>query len=368
MHIAKTTRIILLFSLAMICASAPIPRAAAQAQPKSYPRSYSNIIEGARKEGALIIYSTTDENEIGSLLDLFRNKYPFIKLEYRELGSLELYETVLSDADSSERPGDLAWSSAMDLQIKLVNDGYAQPYASPEKPFLPPWAIWKNEAYGITAEPVVFVYNRDLTTPRDVPHSHLDIARLLKEKRSQYRGKVATIDPAESGLGYLLLTQDYQANRELWGLAKALGDADVSLYNYSRDILEHVASGDDLLGYNLIGSYALAWGEKDPRLQVVIPEDYTLVVSRIAVILREAHHPNAAKLFLDFLLSQQGQQELLQHYMGPVRADTASTAELFRVRNTLRPVRVGPTLLIHLDQIKRRRFLSQWRRAIGEQN
>lgn len=345
--------------------SAPGLITSAAAQPKSYPRSYSAIIDAARKEGELIIYSTTDKNEIGSLLALFSEQYPFIRLEYREMGSVELYEKVVSEAESGERPGDFAWSSAMDLQIKLVNDGYAQPYASPEKPFLPPWAIWKNEAYGITAEPVVFVYNAELMPAEDIPRSHRDFVRLLRSNPDRYRGKVATFDPVRSGLGYLTLTQDYQANRELWSLAKALGDADVDLYHYSRDVLESVASGENLLVYNMIGSYALAWGDKDPRLKVVMPEDYTLVVSRIAVILSESHHPNAAKLLLDFLLSREGQQELSKHFMAPVREDVFSEAELSPPRKALRPVRVGPTLLIHLDQIKRRRFLAQWRRAIG---
>lgn len=343
-----------------------IAPAAAQSPPKGYPRSYSAIIDAARDEGELIIYSTTDENEIGSLLALFRERYPFISLEYRELGSRELYETVRADAQANSRPSDIAWSSAMDLQIKLVNDGYAQPYASPEKPSLPPWAVWKNEAYGVTAEPVVFVYNRNLIPDRDIPRSHTDLARLLRERPDYYRSRVATFDPAESGLGYLTFTQDYQANRELWGLVKAFGEADVSLHNYSRDILESVASGESLLGYNLIGSYALAWGEKDPRLQVVMPEDYTLVVSRIAIIPSESHHPNCAKLFLNFLLSKQGQEELSKHFMNPVREDIAPKTQTSANKKALRPVRVGPTLLTHLDQLKRRRFLAQWNRTIDE--
>jgi iron(III) transport system substrate-binding protein len=42
----------------------------------------------------------------------------------------------------------------MDLQAKLINDGYAQGYLSPEKPALPATAVWKNMGYGVTAEPV----------------------------------------------------------------------------------------------------------------------------------------------------------------------------------------------------------------------
>jgi iron(III) transport system substrate-binding protein len=336
----------------------------AAAQSKGYPRSYSDIVEAARSEGELIIYSTTDQSEIGSLLAMFRSEYPFIRLDYREMASSELYQKVISEAEFSDHPCDLVWSSAMDLQTKLVNDKYAQSYASPEKPFLPPWAIWKNEAYGITAEPVVIVYNEELLPAEDIPRSHRDLVRLLNSDSSRYRGKIATFDPEQSGLGYLTLTQDSLANPELWSLVRALGKVDVTLYQFSRDMLESVASGEHIIAYNVIGSYAHNLSKQYPQLKIVMPDDYTLVVSRIAVILSESRHPNAAKLFLDFLLSREGQNELASHFMSPVREDVSAEADLIPPRETLRPVHIGPTLLIYLDQIKREHFLDRWKRAI----
>ena len=209
MHALTSLRPILLSISAAFFAAGMF--ASAHAQPKSYPRSYANIIEAARDEGKLTIYSTTDQNEVATLLALFKEQYPFLEIEYHELGSRDLYQQVLNDAKTDKRAGDLAWSSAMDLQIKLVNDGYAQSYASPEKPYLPAWAIWKNEAYGVTAEPVVFAYNTNLIAPEQAPQSHMQLTRMLRSNSALYKGKVATFDPALSGAGYLILTQDYQA-------------------------------------------------------------------------------------------------------------------------------------------------------------
>jgi ABC-type Fe3+ transport system substrate-binding protein len=191
----------------------------------------------------------------------------------------------------------------MDLQTKLVNDGYAQAYASPEKPYLPPWAIWKNQAYGVTAEPITIVYNRKLVPPADVPRTHADLIRLLRAKRAFYRGRVATYDPVRSSVGYLYMSQDLQLNRDTSALMKAFGETRVSLFDSSADMLDGIASGRQLIGYNVIGSYALERQAHNPAIGVVMPNDYTLVTSRVALIAREARHPNAAKLFLDFLLS-----------------------------------------------------------------
>lgn len=352
-------------ALALIGAAALL--GAASAPPKGYPRSYSNIIDAARKERVLVVYSTTGRNEVSGLLGAFRRQYPFLKLDYREIQSGELYRRVVLESRARKPTGDIAWSSAMDLQIKLVNDGYAQPYASPEKPYLPQWAIWKNEAYGVTAEPIVLVYNKTLMPPGDIPSNHQDLLRLLKSKPRFYKGRVTVPDPARSSSSYLHLTQDYLANRDLWDLAAEFGKVAAVPFQSSGQALASVAAGKSIVAYNVIGSYAMEWQSRDPRIRVVMPRDYTLVTSRIAIIPEEARHPNAAKLFLDFLLSKKGQLALSQQHMNPARADVPVHRGSSPSRSSARPVRVGPQLLANLDRLKRRRFLKEWQEALSGQ-
>lgn len=346
-------RLIALAAAATLLSAASVP-------PTGYPRSYSNIIDAARHERTLVVYSTTGQRDVAKLLDAFRRQYPFIRLDYREIQSGELHRRVVAESRARKPTADIAWSSAMDLQIKLVNDGYAQAYASPEKPNLPQWAIWKNEAYGVTAEPIVFAYNRTLMPPGDIPANHEDLLRLLKSKPRFYRGRVAVPDPVRSGASYLHLTQDYLVNRDLWDLAGEFGAVGAVPFQSSGQMLTSVAEGRSIVAYNVIGSYAMEWQSRDPRIQVVMPRDYTLVTSRIAIIPNEARHPNAAKLFLDFLLSRRGQHALSQQYMNPARADVPAHRGSNPSAASARPVRVGPALLANLDQLKRRSFLEDW--------
>lgn len=323
-------------------------------------RSRERMVERAAREGELRIYSTTDVYEVAPLLDAFRRRYPSIDVRYAEIGSVELYRRFQSETQAGGRSADILWSSAMDLQIKLVNDGYAQAYESPERPALPEWAVWKNEAYGITAEPVVFVYNRRLLPERDVPGSHREFARLLTDHPEMFRGKVAAPDPVRGAAGYLLLTQDIQTNRDSWRIVRALGATDASLHVTSRDMIEQVASGEALIAYNVLGSYALEYAARDPNLGVVVPSDYSLVISRIAVIPDNARHVNAARLFLDFMLSREGQSLLSSRFMTPVRHDVAAPKGPVAAEATTRAIRVGPALLVYLDQLKRRNVLKTW--------
>lgn len=68
--------------------------------------------------------------------------------------------------------------------------------------------------------------------------------------------------------------------------------------------MERIASGENLIGYNLNTAYALTRAKKDPSLGIILPKDYTLVISRVMFIAKNAKNPNAAKLWLDFVLSE----------------------------------------------------------------
>lgn len=368
-HVAHRARRRKLVSTALLALAAPVLLTSAAAPlpdpPKGYPRSYRTLMEAARSERTLVIYSTTDRREAQGLLTAFARRYPFVRVDYREMSSATLFNTVVVDA-RTRRPGaDLLWSGAMDLQTKLVNDGYAQPYASPEKPNIPPWAAWKNEAWGTTAEPIVFAYNRKLMPAADVPRAHADLTRLLRAKPRFYRGKVATFDPHRSSAGYLFLSQDIQVSRDTVPLMSALGLVKVMLFANSSDMLDRIGDGRLIFGYNMIGSYALERQSRNQNIGVVMPSDYTLITSRIALIPDQARHANAGKLFLDFMLSRPGQAELARRYMAPVRTDVAAPARTRPPASAARVVRIGPALIVNLDQMKRRRILAQWQNAIA---
>lgn len=334
--------------------------------PAGYPSTYSEIVAGANREGVLSIYSTLDLSEVSDLLDQFKALYPRLKIEYVDENSTVLYDRVVREA-ATGHTADLVWSSAMDLQIKLVNDGYAMTYASPEKDSLLEWAKWKDQAYGTTAEPIVFAYNTRLVRPDEVPRNHAEFARLISQ-RPDLKGKVASYDHRHSGVGFLYATQDVQVSIPVtWDIVKAMGQAETKFYTSTRRMIDRVRSGDHAIAYNAIGSYVIRRGRDDPSLGFVMPSDYTLVMSRIAFVSAKARHPNAAKLFLDFVLSRAGQVELAKRAMASVRTDLEKTHGIASLPGaseaTLHPIRVGPELLTYLDQLKRRRFLQLWQRA-----
>jgi iron(III) transport system substrate-binding protein len=351
---------------AALCLTGAAAEGAEPPVPEGYPRSYARIIEAARQEGTLSIYSATDASEAAPLIREFEATYPGVRVEYADQNSTEIYSRFIAEVAAGQGTADLVWSSAMDLQVKLINDGYAQAYASPEKPNLPDWAVWKNEGYGTTAEPLVIAYNKRLMPAEDVPRTRTraELEQLLRAKKAFYRGKVASYDPERSGVGFLFISQDVQISRDTWNLVEAMAGTEPRLYTSTGAMMERLVSGEHLLVYNMIGSYALRRQKQDPSVGIVFPADFTLTLSRIAFIPTEARHPNAAKLFLDFMLSKRGQRLLAGRDMMPVRKDVDTTGVPMPPADQVRAIRVGPQLLANLDQLTRLRFLKQWKRIV----
>lgn len=314
------------------------------------------------------VLAATDRIAVQPLIDDFERRYPGHAVDYRESGSVELYEHFLADGGKA---ADVLWSSAMDLQIKLVNDGHALRYESPHVPNLPRWAVWKHEAYGTTYEPVGIAYHRKLLAEAEVPRTHAALAALLLADKPRFLGRVASYDIERAGIGFLMAAHDAMATPRFWELVRSLGACQASLHASTVGMLESVAAGRSLLAYNVLGTYAEAFARRNPDVGVVYPSDYTLVLSRVAFIARNAPNPQGARLWLDHLLSPQGQR-LLADAGGlfSVRTDSARPRSALAVGQQLgaaaRPIALGPALLAHLDRSKHAALLKRWRKEFEQ--
>ncbi|MBI5721453.1 MAG: ABC transporter substrate-binding protein [Burkholderiales bacterium] len=365
-------------------AEAAMPAAAASAA--SAPPAPPAAVEAApRRPAAAVagrervrVFATTDRPLVQALLEDFERRHPLLWVDYHELGSAELFERVQAAGDAGAEGPDVVWSSAMDLQIKLVNDGHAARHVSVHAARLPRWAVWKHEAYGTGPEPVGMVVRSELAPPAGLPRTHAALAALLAAQGARLRGRIVTYDIARAGLGYLLAAQDLIANPRHWELVQALGRAAAAQHAESRSMLEQVAAGRALLAYNVLGSYAEPFVRRHPGLAMVYFEDYTLVATRVAFVARRAPNAAGGRLWLDHLLSVPGQQALARHGgLHPIRADAAeaggsgpagSPPGLLpgpRPTAALRPITLGPGLLAHLDQSKRAAILRRWAAAFA---
>ncbi|HYG90479.1 MAG TPA: extracellular solute-binding protein [Azospirillum sp.] len=314
----------------------------------------------------LRIHGATDRQAMEPLVLDFQQIRPDVAVEYVDLGTSELYARAVEDA--GENKPDLLISSAADLQVKLVNDGYTQPHVPAGKQFLPDWANWRDEAFGFTFEPAVIAYNRAQLPDAQAPRSRDALIRLLRQDPARYGRRVATYDVTQSGIGYLLAAHDALLFSQFWQLVAMMGNAQARLACCTADMLDMVERGEVLIAYNVLGSYARARAAAGAPIGIVMPEDYTLVISRVAVIPKSASRPYLAGQFIDYLLSTRGQEVVadrsaLYAISSSVNREASASALRSSTVAPLHPIALSPAMLVFLDPLKHERFLQQWQSA-----
>ncbi len=303
----------------------------------------------------LRILSTTDTVTFTPLIEGFQRLRPDVSVRYVVASSQEVFRAVYHDNAAF----DLVISSAMDLQMKLANDGLAASHRSAQTLALPAWAHWRDQLYAFAQEPVVLILSRTAFEGLDMPQTRQDMVRLLRDNHDRFLGRIGTYDPQVSGAGYLFATQDARQSDTFWRLAEVMGGLSPRLYGTTGAMIDDLLAGRLAVAYNVLGSYARARLPEGGDGHVVELEDFTLTLLRTALVPRDAPDPQLGGAFLDFLLSDAGRR-LIRDEAGLPPIDEAALAGA----QHLRPIRLDPGLLVFVDPIKRQRFLNEWSAAI----
>lgn len=325
----------------------------------------SDRLGPAEAERELVLRSTTDLDVLRPVLEGFLATRPGVAIRYEQWLSNNLYRLALAECDAGDSGADLVLSSAVQHMVELVNRGCAYSHVSEQTAALPEALSWRDELWGVTREPAVMIYNRDLVPPEDIPRSRFDLLDLLRDPDSRYTGRVATYDIEASGLGYLFAYADSLEATTFGGLMEAFGRSGTVATCCSAEIMEGVLGGDYLIAYNIIGSYALQLAQEERRLGIIAPSDYTLMLSRGAMIPRHAPTPGLAAELVDYLLSIPGQAVLRKaHLITDLETLVAEGAAApNQGGSVLRPVELSPKLLVASDRHKKRLFQERWRDA-----
>ncbi|PRY26694.1 iron(III) transport system substrate-binding protein [Aliiruegeria haliotis] len=309
-------------------------------------------------DGAVLkVISTTDTEIFTPLASAFQAQAPGVAVDYSVVSSAELDRALRVEGAAF----DIALSSAMDLQTKLANDGLVRTHRSADTERLPDWANWRDQVFAFTQEPATIVVSPSAFDGLEVPRTRQALISLLRSHSERFQGRIGTYDVRESGLGYLFATQDSRNSEIYWRLTEVFGRMGAELYCCSSQMIQDVAEGHIAVAYNVLGSYARARQALGDPIVVVEPQDFTTVMLRTAVIPTSAESPALAGSFVDFLIA--ANWEWLEQGDGTPFAPILASGE-GGDPGARRPIRIGPGLLVFLDPLKRKRFLSEWQDAI----
>ncbi len=322
---------------------------------------------GIQRE-VLTLDTATDLTAFEPLIRDFQRIAPDVTIQYREFVTNALFEAVRRECMAKRSTTDLIITSSVDHLVVLANEGCALAHRSPETQSIPAWMRWRDEVFGFTFEPAVIVYNRAGMKPEEVPRTRLDLIELMRAQPDRFAGRIGSYDIARSGIGYLFAALDAR-NALIYGrMLEGFGRMRIVTRCCSSNLIEELASGDMLIGYNILGSYAYTAQRAGAPIGIVIPHDYVLALSRGVMIPATTTQPELARRFLNYLLSQRGQRVVSQEAfffsaLGEVPPGVEAPPGGLTIGAT-RPIVIGPGLLSMQDRAKRQRFLGEWRNAI----
>ncbi|WP_226341056.1 ABC transporter substrate-binding protein [Gemmobacter serpentinus] len=319
----------------------------------------------------LVIYSSLDTDLAAPLIAAYQAQAPDVAVRYEDLLTGELHDRIVAETKAGKGTADFAFSSAMDLQVKLANDGYARAVITADTPDWPDWANWRDTAYALTFEPAVFAYHKPSFTDHPPPATRADLMRWMSEHPEQAEGRIGTYDISRSGVGYLFLARDQDLYPQIWSVVAAMGRSHVQQYPTSGELLQRISDGRLAVGYNLLGSYVAEWARQHPDVGLILPRDFTVVVSRVALVPEAARDRDLGTDFLAFLMSPPGQKLLSEELRLPAvslevagrTSPAGGMQDLSGLR--LKPVPVSPGLLAYLDQATRQRLIARWNTALS---
>lgn len=309
---------------------------------------------GSENGREISVLSTTDLASIAPVLEDYIASHPNQRIRYTQAASVEVFRAI-----HTERvPFDLVMSSAMDLQMKLANDGFAASI-SPETGALPSWARWRDQLYGVGLEPVVTLASREGLGDLQVPRTRRDLIAMLRENPEQFDGRIASYDPQQAGVGYFLISQDSRQSESFWRLAEVMGRLNARLFCCSGKMIDELRAGRVTIAYNVVASYAARFAPDDPDIVRVALEDYTLAIVRSALVPWNAPNLQGATGLLSYLISEPAQRKI------------AASANVAMIPGTgpepsihLRPIRLDTGLLVYGDQLRKAGLLAEWNAAM----
>ncbi|OGQ55065.1 MAG: hypothetical protein A2W66_06065 [Deltaproteobacteria bacterium RIFCSPLOWO2_02_56_12] len=269
----------------------------------------AKLSAAAKKEGALIWYTAMAIDTAKPLVDAFEKKYPFVKVNYIRVGTAQMINRVITETLAGKWDFDVVTVLGMDA---LVKRNIFAPYMSPEREaflddFKDPKGLWT----GVYHNNIVVAYNTKLVSARDAPKDYPD---LLDPK---WKGKILMDQRDYTWYGTLV---------KVWGREKA--------GRYMKQLAQQepqFRSGHALIAQLVVaGEMPLGW-VYDFRIETMkkegAPIEWVDTLNPIVVEVggiglgAKAKNPNAAKLFIDFVLSKEGQQVVRGAQRTPSRKD-----------------------------------------------
>jgi iron(III) transport system substrate-binding protein len=265
------------------------------------------LIEGAKREGKMSMATSVSQANFPKFMQAFTNLYPFLDVNSGYYAAPT--GRVLARVEAEMRGGALSFDvlhvASMAPYLTYARDGKLLPYRSPELAAYPPSASDPGGNW-TTARVigVIMAYNKNYLPPEKAPKSWMDALK------PEFAGRKLILQDAAAGTAF---AQMYELERHFGtDYLKRLAAQKPMVVSTSAQVIDLLVRGEARVGFTVDHYRAFEPDAVKAGIRPIYPAEGMPIALAPIAIFRDAPHPNAAKLFVDFVLSHNG-QTLLDH-------------------------------------------------------
>jgi iron(III) transport system substrate-binding protein len=260
------------------------------------PDREAKLIEGAKKEGALLLYTSMAPTESNQLAQAFEKKYGIKVQVWRNLSETVL-QRAIAEARARRHSVDVIETNAPEIEV-LGQEGLISEFHSPHIAALHPYAVPAHRKY-VSDRVNLFVvgFNTQKVKREDIPQTYEGFAD------PKWKGKVAIESTDQEWLGAIV---KYWGEERAMTFFRKLAALKPEMRKGHVLLAQLVAAGETPVGLTIYSANADSIKEKGGPIDWMPVEPLVGRPQGLAVM-KNAPHPHAALLFADFVISPEGQ-------------------------------------------------------------
>ncbi|MCA1491797.1 ABC transporter substrate-binding protein [Sinorhizobium alkalisoli] len=286
----------------------------------------AGLLSTAAQAESLILYTSQPNEDAQATVDAFEAANPGVEVEWVREGTTKIMAKLMAEIEAGNPAADVLLIADTVTMQRLKEAGHLMPYKSPEAAAYDAALFDADGAYYSTKMITTgIIYN---TAAAMKPTGWQDLAK------PEAKGLVTMPSPLTSGAA-LIHAQTLTAIDGLgWDYYKALAGNGATAAGGNGGVLKAVATGEKAYGM-VVDFMAIREKARGAPVEFVFPAEGVSVVTEPVAILKTAKNADAAKKFVDFLLSVEGQK--LASKMGYIPArDGVALPQGFPARETIK--------------------------------
>lgn len=281
-------------------------------QKKVEPQQGSAPIEAQTVSGDLTLYTSEPEEDIQKLIEAFNKKCPDVNVNVYRSGTEEVISKLQAEQQAGSPQADVLLAADAATFETLKSEDMLEAYASPELSGIDKAFYDADHTYaGTKVIATGIMYNTD--TVKTAPASFADL------KKTEYKDQVDMPSPLYSGAAAYNAGVFSRTDGLGWDWYQALKDNGAIVEKGNGTVQKSVVSGQRGVGI-IVDYMAVRSKNEGSPVDFVYPSEGSPVITEPVGIIKGTKHEAAAKAFVDFVLSEDGQKATAEIGYTPIRS------------------------------------------------